>query len=264
MKKMKLILSVFLLSICFSMTAIAAPDRVVDEADLLTNEEENELRNSIKEIEDLYEMDAVIVLVNSLDGQDVVSFADDYFDYNGYGYGENRDGILFLLSMEDRDWCISTRGYGLVAFTDYGTDLIGEEAVYYLSDGYYYDAMSTYLYLTNNFLKEANQNKPYDVDHPYKDFAFILIGIVISMIISLIIALIVLSIMKKKMKTAIPKEYAKEYIKRDSFILNVSRDTFLYSNLTKIPIPQPSSSGGGTSSHSGSSGASHGGSHGKF
>ncbi len=264
MKKTKLIIAAFLLSICFSMTAIAAPDRVIDEANLLTEEQKTDLRSSISEIADTYAFDAVVVFVNTLDGKDVVSYADDYFDYNGYGYGDNKDGILFLVSMEDRDWCISTTGYGMKAFTDYGTDLIGEKAAYYLTDGDYYDAMDTYLTLSANFLKEASKGTPYDVDHTYKDIADILIGIVIAMVISFIIALIVLSIMKSKMKTAIPKEFAKEYIKKDSFILNVTRDTFLYTNTTRILIPQSTSSGGGTSSHSGSSGSSHGGSHGKF
>ena len=28
----------------------------------------------------------------------------DFFDYNGFGIGPDADGILLMISMEDRDW----------------------------------------------------------------------------------------------------------------------------------------------------------------
>ena len=62
--------------------------------------------------------DVIVVTVASLDGKTAESYADDYFDFNGYGLGQDRDGILLLLSMEDRDWAISTHGFAL--FPRYG------------------------------------------------------------------------------------------------------------------------------------------------
>ena len=69
------------------------------------------------------------VTADTINGETPMAYADDYYDYNGYGAGADNDGILLLLSMEDRDWWISTTGYGIDAFTDYGIDVIGDEIV---------------------------------------------------------------------------------------------------------------------------------------
>lgn len=79
-----------------------------------------------------------IVTVNSLDGKTAQAYADDYYDYNGYGYGENDDGILLLISMGERKWAISTYGYcHLTAFTDAGISYISNEFQRKLSSGKY-------------------------------------------------------------------------------------------------------------------------------
>ena len=90
-----------------------------------------------------------------------MAYADDYYDYNGYGAGADNDGILLLLSMEDRDWWISTTGYGIDAFTDYGIDVIGDEIVPDLSNGDYYSAFTEFIDLTDDFLAEAEKGNPY-------------------------------------------------------------------------------------------------------
>ena len=86
----------------------------VDDANLLEDTEEAELEQILEEISMRQNCDVVIVTVDSLDGKSAMEYADDYFDYNGYGYGAEKDGILFLIAMEDRDWWISTHGsYGI-------------------------------------------------------------------------------------------------------------------------------------------------------
>jgi uncharacterized protein len=264
MKKICLILSIFALSLCISNTAYAATDRVVDEANILTDSEEDALRNEIKEIEEIYSFDVVIVTVEDSSEYDVVAAADDYFDYHGYGYGTDGDGILFYVNMRTRNWAISTKGYGLVAFTDYGTDKIGEVCSSYLSDASYYSAFEKYVDLSSAFLKEAENGKVYDVNHTYKSMSDYIKRILIVCLISLVISAIVIGIMKSKMKTAVSQPYAKAYVKEGSFKMTRDRDSFLYFHVTKTPIPKSTSSGGGTSSHSSSSGSSHGGSHGSF
>ena len=37
----------------------------------------------------------------SLNGKTATKYADDYFDYNGYGLGNEKDGILLLISMKN-------------------------------------------------------------------------------------------------------------------------------------------------------------------
>ncbi len=62
--------------------------------------------------------------MNSTDGKDINSYADDYFDENGYGIGSQYDGALFILDYIGREMAISTSGYGITVFTDYGIDYV--------------------------------------------------------------------------------------------------------------------------------------------
>ena len=54
------------------------------------------------EFKNQYNMDAVIVTSNNLNGKSQQDYADDYFDYNGYGVGEDKSGLLLLIDMDDR------------------------------------------------------------------------------------------------------------------------------------------------------------------
>ena len=65
------------------------PPRVVDEADLLTDTEESELLAQVDEISERQQVDVAVVTVNSLEGKDIQDYTADYYDYNGYGMGEN-------------------------------------------------------------------------------------------------------------------------------------------------------------------------------
>ena len=64
--------------------------------------------------------------VKSLEGKTATEYADDAFDYDGYGLGEDKAGILFLVDMGDRNWATSTHGYAITAFTDAGLSYIEE------------------------------------------------------------------------------------------------------------------------------------------
>lgn len=237
--------------------------RVVDEADLLSGSEKEELTGKIENLTDKYGFDIVIVTAQTIDGKTPAAYADDYYDYGGYGAGYNNDGVLLLISMEDRDWWISTTGYGISAFTDYGIDFIGDEIVPYLSDGSYYKAFTEFLSLTDDFLAEAEKGTPYDIDHKYKAFSNYIIAVGIGLLIGLIIAVISVLIMKSKMKTVAMQHNANNYAINNSLKLDRFNDIFIYRNVTKTIRPEPSSSVG-SSIHTGSSGTSHGGGGGKF
>ena len=75
---------------------------LVDEAGLLSEEESSTLINKLEEISQRQKNEVAVVTVNSLEGKTAEAYADDYYDYNGYGYGENDDGLLLLVSMGER------------------------------------------------------------------------------------------------------------------------------------------------------------------
>ena len=100
MKRLTVLL-VVLMMVFLPVSYAAEPDRVADMAGLLTSLEEDELRGQIADIAGEYQFDAVIVTADSLNGKTAQEYADDYFDYNGYGTGSDASGILFLIDMDN-------------------------------------------------------------------------------------------------------------------------------------------------------------------
>lgn len=264
----KIIALLFALILCVTTTApaFAASDlpRLVDNAGLLTDGEGSALLQKLDDISERQQADIVVVTADTIDGKTPMEYADDFYDYNGYGYGEECDGVLLLVSMEDRDWWISTTGYGIKALTDAGIDYISEKFLSDLSNGEYAAAFTTYAELCDDFFTQAKTGEPYDVGRmPKEPFEFG-INLLIALIIGFVVALLATNIMKGKLKTVRFQSAAGNYVKEGSMNVTESRDMFLYTNVSRTPRPKESSSGGGSSTHTSSSGSSHGGGGGKF
>lgn len=257
---------VFVLCICFAMPAFAAgtADYVVDGADLLTDREEDALSAKLEEMSQRQKMDVVVVTTDGLDGKSAREYANDYYENNGYGYGENRDGILLLVNIADRDWWISTCGYGITVFTDAGIDYISEKFLPDLSDGNYEEAFNIYADWCDKFIDQAKSNEPYDINNlpqePHEPLSFVWVPI--SIAVGFVIALISVGIMKGKLRTIRREPAADSYIRNGSMNITESRDLYLYSRLDRTARPKENKSG--SSTHKSSSGTTHGGGGGKF
>ena len=238
--------------------------RVVDMADLLNDSEEAALLSKLNEISIRQQVDVVVVTTNTLDGKIAMDYADDFYDYNGYGFGETHDGILLLVSMEDRDWWISTTGYGITAVTDAGIEYISEKFLPDLSDGNYADAFATYAELCDSFITQAKTGEPYDVNNMPKEPFNTFMSCIIALGVGFVVARIATGSMKNKLKTVRSQPAAEEYVKKGSMVVTDSSDLFLYSHVDRRAKPKDNDSGGGSSTHSSSSGTSHGGGGGKF
>lgn len=240
---------------------------VLDDAALLSADAVSTLTAEAQKLSDAYKMDVVIHTTRSLGGKTAQDYAADYYDYTGYGQGEDHDGVLMMLSMEDRDWYILTTGRGINAITDYGIDTIGDDIVPYFSGGDYASGFARFLHDADVFLKQYETGKPYDVKNPVQLRTPMerATGIAIYlMIAALVIAGIVLLVMILGMKTARPQFNATQYVTDGSLDITRSQDIYLYRTQTRVKIEKPSSSGGGSSTFTSSSGTSHGGGGGKF
>lgn len=270
-----------LLSVVFSVAAVPSlllsaaggPPRLVDGAELLSDGEEADLTGRLDEISERQQVDLAVVTVNSLDGKSPRAYADDYFDQNGYGFGEERDGILLLISMEERDWYISTSGYGITAVTDAGREYISELFVSDLSAGDYAAAFTGFADLCDDFITQARTGEPYDEGHLPEDPAAYFAGsFVISFGIAFLIALIATAAMRGKLKTVHSRSGADEYRKQGSMKLTKKNDLYLYRHTDRRKREQNTGSGkagrsgssGGSRTHTSSSGRTHGGGGGKF
>ena len=259
-KRIFALLLVTVLCLCVALPASATKitkRHMADNAGLLTTYQQEQLQNTLQQLSSRHQMDIVIVTVDSLNGKSATVFADDYFDYNGYGWGDDYRGILLLISMEQRDWAISTCGYAMQVFTDDGLDYIANQILPALSDGAYADAFATFASLCDTFLVQAATGEPSDNNTLPKE-PFSLLWIPGALLIGLVIAAIVVAIMKNQLKSVRSQSAARDYLRKGSLQLRICNDLFLYRTVTKTPKPK------NNSSHSGSSGRSHGGASGKF
>ena len=274
MKKilLSLVLAVALLGILGVSAAAADLPLIYDEADLLTDFDEASLKATLEGISNQYDMDVAVVTIDSLaekgyEGYNApMNFADDYFDYNGFGRGANRDGLVLLLAMETRDWWISTRGRAIHVFTDYGiNEYIGNNITPYLSSGDYSKAFTEYANCSAALIEyEKTHGEPYDYNsdkEPVKPFSLMrLLG---SVVAGLLGGLVPVSSMTSKLKSVRSQPNARSYAKEDSVRVTQANDFFIGRHVSRTAIERSSSSGG-SSTHVSSSGATHGGGGGKF
>lgn len=241
--------------------------RMVDDAGLLTAAERSELLARLDEISERHACDVAIVTVNSLGNKTAEAYADDYFDYNGYGIGNGYDGILLLISMEDRDWAITTHGFAIPAFTDAGQAYMVSQFKPDLSDGSYASAFNIFAELCDDFLSQAKSGEPYDKGHLPNTMGFVpffLRAFAFFLPLGFIVALFITNVMKKKLKSVVMQKAANSYVRNGSINITASRDKFLNRIVNKTARVSESSSSGGSSTHTSSSGRTHGGSSGKF
>lgn len=242
----------------------ANTQRLADFADLLDADQKEELEVKLDQISENYDCDVVVDIEESIDGMDPTAYADDFFDYNDYGMGNDKSGILFMLTMSERKCAISTHGEAISIFTDAGQEYITDNIVSYFSDGDYYEGFTQFADLCEKFIVQAQSGEPYDTGNlPEEEIPFY-ISFLIALVIGFVIALIVSLVMRSGMKTVHMKPDAADYMKAGSLHINRSRDMFLYHHVTRTEKPKNDNSGGGSSTHTSSSGETHGGSSGSF
>ena len=281
-RKVLSVVQVMLMLAVFPVTCFAQMSLVQDQAGLMSADQQAMLDQKAFELSEAYQMDIVIVTTNSNDGKDVQSYADDFFDENGYGADKDDSGILLLVSMDTREWAFSTSGNGIYAFTDYSLEILSEELIPYLSSGEYYEGFSHYLSCLPTYLDAFQDGKPVDgyaSDYDpsstedvvyYEEPLTWSDAIIFSSIIGLVVAGISVAVMVFSMNTKRRQSGAGDYLVDNSFQLQTNRDYFLFSNVTKTKRVEENNSnggshgGGGSHVHTSSSGRSHGGRSGKF
>lgn len=242
--------------------------RMFDDAEVLTEDEDNELEDALEELSLRQSFDVTIATIESMEsvGADSMEqFADDLYDYCQYGYGPDMDGVLLLVSVGDRKWHISTCGYGITVFTDAGIQYLGEQMTPDMADGDYAAAFHTFIQWTDAYVTAAREGHPYDVDNmPKEPFSIVYLGV--ALVIGLITALIVTGVMKSRLKSVAPQRDATSYVRQGSMKLTNQRDLYLYREVHRTERPKESSSSdsGGSSTHTSSSGSTHGGGGGSF
>ena len=246
--------------------------RMNDSAEVLTEDEDNELEASLEELSVRQSFDVVIATIESLESVDYDSmeaYADDLYDFCQFGYGSDMDGVLLLVSVGDRKWHISTCGYGITAFTpalaDAGIQYLGEQMTPFMADGDYAGAFRTFVQWSDTYIDAARAGHPYDVNNLPRE-PLSLMYLFLALGIGLVLAWVVVHVMKSQLRSVAFQENAASYVREGSMKLTNQRDLFLYRDVHRTERPKESSSddSGGSSTHTSSSGTTHGGGGGSF
>ncbi len=246
MKRICIFLLILLLAMAVPVVAAAEqPLWIFDEAELMSQAEAQALDTMAQKLSDTYQLNIAIVTTDTLAGKSPRSYAEDWYDQT---YGVGTDGILFLLSMEDRDWYISTNGRGTELLTDDEVDDSFDDVKKYISGGEYFTGFEAWLDNLPFYLDSQTSGATGETQGP---------NVLISLGIGLAVAVIVILIMRASMNTRRKQQSARQYLVPGSYHLNTCQDFYLYSRTTQTAKPKDNGSGS-------SGGSSRGGGGGKF
>lgn len=221
-------------------------EKIYDFAELLTPSEEEELYIEIEKFIEKYKLDMVIVTINENNKGSSTNYADDFYDYNDFGIGQQNNGVLFLIDMDTRTMWISTTGKAIKVYSDSKIDSILDYTYNKISIQDYYGCASEFIVYANKYANSFLGTG-----------AKILKVSIFPIIITIIIVIVGLSKHKTVHIQNSAKMYAKSIDGKDGLVLTKNQDKYITSHTSRTR--RESSSGSGSSTHSGSSGSSHGG-----
>lgn len=243
---------------------------VYDGADILSETEETLLNEKIRNVTYSHndKIGIYIVTVDSYTDYetfDIESFAEFWYKNCNLGKGNSHTGLLFVLSMDERDYDICAFGdFAHTSFTDFGKTKLAAAALTHLKSNDWYEAFDSYISKTDTLLVMSENGTPLDVGSLYFDLEVLLMAGGIAVILSLILGLIVALVLRGKMNNVKAAKGARNYVDESSVSISKRSDIFTHTTVVRTPINQNNSGGGG--SHGGTSINSGGFSHssGKF
>ena len=246
---------------------------VFDNAGLYTQEEAADLTSRAEAIGETYGLDVIFLTTTDTQGLEAREYAAQFFLDGDFGYGEEQDGIVFIIDMGSRDAQMVTSGEGIRIFTDYYIDKIWNEVQPILSDGAYYDAMSTFLtdveYYCGEYQKYLANPEAYQSEYQKEqESRNVLAYVGISLIFALIVAGVSVVFMRKGHNNVKPFTDGRAYLKENGVNFRVNQDSFVTTHTTRKRIIKNENNnnnswGGGSSTFS-SGGHNFGGGGGKF
>ena len=220
---------------------------IYDTEGLLTEEQWLQLEGIADELSWQYDCALYVVTVSDYEeyGSDPYDAAANIYNGQDFGIGEERSGVLLLLSMWDRDAALYVRnGAAGEAIGKYAQELLADNYLSYFRGDDWYGGFHAYLTTCGDFLEQAAQG------HPVKKPLTASLGK--GVLIGVVLALAVCLILKGKMKSVRQGVEADEYVTADGLHLTERYDHYTHTTETRQKISKDSGShsGGGGSGRS--------------
>lgn len=238
------------MSLVFATTAFAKTGTYVfDEQNILSGEEFQELESMGAQYAKDYKSGVYLLVCDTM-GSDADSgsgrreFARLFYTEHNLGYGDKKDGILFVIASTQRKY-VTIKHFDNKSndpYSDDAVDRIEDDAKAELKNDHWYDAAHSYYENAGSNLDYfASYGKQWKEPHPLTS----IIKIGVTIVVPLAIAGLVVSSEKRAMRTAVMQTEAQQYVDPNSFVLTMSNDTFTHRTMDVTPIPKSSDSDSG-------------------
>ena len=216
---------------------------VVDDADMFTDAEEAALSEKIASIIAAHGYDLVLYTAPSTYGLNHRILAADFYQFCGYGTGDDYSGSVLLICMDpaDRGWYTAACGAARDYYTSESINRIDDIIEPLMLDGDYYGAMEQYFNAVDYL---------YAHGEPPKEPASFGFSAICGIILGVIVGFVAMAVLVAQMKPVRRAAHAADYLVPGSFRLGAKQDHYLYSTVSKHLRPKNTSSSGGKSGYS--------------
>lgn len=248
--------------------AVSGQPRVFDQAGLFSETEIIQLEEKIVQCRKSTKMDVVIVSAYTDGERSAEEYADDYYDYGGFGVGKKASGVLLLYYMDGPgqpggECYISTAGTMINMLTDERIESILDDVYGDLGNRDFAGATEHFLEDVKAYVKEGVESGQYTYDRDTGEIvryhSIRLYEVAIAMVIAGILAgSVCLDIKKRYAMKQSSREVSNSlqaYRADCAFHFSVAGDKMVNKYVRSVPIPRNTSSGSGGRGHSGSSSA---------
>ncbi len=241
------------------------PYYVSDVAGVLSSEDWQQMESYAAQISETYQCGVYIVTLNDYksysDTNSFWNFSQEFYKRYNMGMGEGKNGILLIMSMNERDYSLLAYGSDAhYAFTDYGKEVLEEQFLDNFRSNDWTGGFKDYLSGCDSLLARAAQGNPLDVAPPSYTYSEPSRGLgegaslAIVVFAPCLIAFAACSAMKKQMKPVSRSVRADDYVVPGGVNLSLKRDVFINRTVSVRVIQTHSdrdSHGGGTTINSG-------------
>lgn len=248
--------------------AVSGQPRVFDQAGLFSETEIIQLEEKIAQCRKSTKMDVVIVSAYADGERSAEEYADDYYDYGGFGVGKKASGVLLLYYMDGPgqpggECYISTAGTMINMLTDERIESILDDVYGDLGNRDFAGATEHFLEDVKVYVKEGVESGQYTYDRDTGE----IIRYHSIRLYEVAIAMVIAGILAGSVCLDIKKRYAMKQSSREvsnslqayradcAFHFSVAGDKMINKYVRSIPIPRNTSGGSGGRGHSGSSSA---------
>ncbi len=248
--------------------AVSGQPRVFDQAGLFSETEIIQLEEKIAQCRKSTKMDVVIVSAYADGERSAEEYADDYYDYGGFGVGKKASGVLLLYYMDGPgqlggECYISTAGTMINMLTDERIESILDDVYGDLGNRDFAGATEHFLEDVKAYVKEGVESGQYTYDRDTGEIvryhSIRLYEVAIAMVIAGILAgSVCLDIKKRYAMKQSSREVSNSlqaYRADCAFHFSVAGDKMVNKYVRSVPVPRNTSSGSGGRGHSGSSSA---------